>query len=87
MKGRGRHASFKGQFDIIRTATFALVGFLIAFSFLPILVVLLSMAALSLILVGFGDGLVGKRFPLLDGLPRQGFIQITVSRWRMRWRR
>ena len=35
---------------------------------LPILVVLLSTAALSLLLVGFGNGGAGRRYPLLDAI-------------------
>ena len=35
---------------------------------LPILVVLLATSALSLVLVGFGNGHAGRRFPLLDGI-------------------
>lgn len=35
---------------------------------LPILVVLLATAALSLVLVGFGNARSGRRFPLLDGI-------------------
>jgi hypothetical protein len=34
----------------------------------PILLVLLLTAALALVLVGFGNGRVGRRFPILDGI-------------------
>lgn len=44
----------------------------------PILVVLLGMAALSLVLVGVGNGLLGKRFPVLDGIYA---AVLAVSLW------
>lgn len=45
---------------------------------LPILIVLLSMAALSLVLVGFGNGRSGRRFPLLDAIYA---IVLAVALW------
>lgn len=45
---------------------------------LPILVVLLAMSALSLVLAGFGNGRVGRRFPLLDGIYA---IVLAVALW------
>jgi len=44
----------------------------------PILVVLLATSALSLLLVGFGNGHAGRRFPLLDG---SYAIVLAVALW------
>lgn len=44
----------------------------------PILAVLLATAALSLLLVGAGDGLAGRRLPLLDGVYA---LVLSVSLW------
>jgi hypothetical protein len=44
----------------------------------PILVVLLATSALSLMLVGFGNGHAGRRFPLLDGTYA---IVLAVALW------
>ena len=44
----------------------------------PIVVVLLATASLSLILVGFGNGRSGRRFPLLDGIYA---IVLAVALW------
>jgi hypothetical protein len=44
----------------------------------PILVVLLATAALSLLLVSVGDGLSGRRLPLLDGIYA---LVLSVSLW------
>ena len=44
----------------------------------PILVVLLATSALSLVLVGFGNGHAGRRFPLLDGVYA---IVLAVALW------
>jgi hypothetical protein len=44
----------------------------------PILIVLLATAALSLVLVGFGNGRSGRRFPLLDAV--YGIV-LAVALW------
>ncbi|HWA47955.1 MAG TPA: hypothetical protein VG742_06760, partial [Dongiaceae bacterium] len=44
----------------------------------PILTVLLATAALSLLLVGAGDGLSGRRLPLLDGVYA---LVLSVALW------
>lgn len=44
----------------------------------PIMIVLLATAALSLILVGFGNGHAGRRFPVLDGTYA---IVLAIALW------
>ena len=45
---------------------------------LPIMIVLLATAALSLVLVGFGNGHAGRRFPVLDSMYA---IVLAVALW------
>ena len=81
----GRHTgpkdeAFTKQLDIIRGATFALVAFLIAFAF--------SGAGLALALAAFGNGQVGRRFPVLNfvyGFVLASALWMTIDLDHPRW--